>query len=726
MILQSIDLDNFMCYYGENRFEFTEGINVIIGDNGYGKSKLYDAIYWVMYDQVFDTSSKEFKPTKQLNNTIISDRALHEAEDGQIQCSVTLTFIDKRNENTYTLQRQLKATKENGEINFGSKSSRRVTKKKAYLTAQVVDNNEEIERIEKKIIPENIRHYMWFQGEQIEKLIDFRDNETLTQAINVLSDISNFDNISERTEALYSQVKNELKKKQRSLSKDKEKSDSLEDDRKQLERKLAELKGQLKEAEENSRKAEQKSSQLLNKLEDAQRIRELDDKRKAVEKDFNNVHQQLNNEQLTFHKKMFTNSWLLKGTEELFENFSEQYSKYEEDRLNKKAEIKAKLAVENELIKELQTRLPVNVPEPIYVQQMLKEQRCLVCNREAKEGSDAYKSIESLVNRSKKEIKELSDVEIAKHDFSNSFKSLYHNGLNQEKIISRVDEDIHNTLIRTQELLDRKGELREELDEITAEMENIVIETSIDTDQAKNIINDLRAQNKYAERFNVDIGYLNNQIKEVEKKLKKLEKDYEDLVVGDVDKGLIKKVDLCEELYNAATSTRDRVFKRLIDTLEEEANKHYLSMTQDNLSVRGIIKLREYNGNYTPELVDENDNQLLQLNTGNIILIKLATIMAIISARKSTRDTALYTLISDAPMSALGDDYTIGFCKTVSQTYRQSIIMSKEFYKNEDLRRELLNGNNINLGKVYMITPNLPDSERTNRKKLSTNIKPLN
>ena len=47
MIIEKIELENFMCYEGKNCFEFSEGINVVIGDNGYGKSKLYDAFYWV-------------------------------------------------------------------------------------------------------------------------------------------------------------------------------------------------------------------------------------------------------------------------------------------------------------------------------------------------------------------------------------------------------------------------------------------------------------------------------------------------------------------------------------------------------------------------------------------------------------------------------------------------------------------------------------------------------
>jgi DNA sulfur modification protein DndD len=100
--------------------------------------------------------------------------------------------------------------------------------------------------------------------------------------------------------------------------------------------------------------------------------------------------------------------------------------------------------------------------------------------------------------------------------------------------------------------------------------------------------------------------------------------------------------------------------------------------------------------------------------------------MAIISARQGSRDTDLYTLITDAPMSVFGEDYTIGFCKTVSHVYRQSIIMSKEFYKNEMLRRELMDSPDINRGKVYEITPSIVDADRTNRNALSIQIKALN
>ena len=104
----------------------------------------------------------------------------------------------------------------------------------------------------------------------------------------------------------------------------------------------------------------------------------------------------------------------------------------------------------------------------------------------------------------------------------------------------------------------------------------------------------------------------------------------------------------------------------------------------------------------------------------------LSVIMAIVSAKSNSGVVNLYTLITDAPTSVFGEDYTIGFCKTISKVYGQSIIMSKEFYKNQNLRNELLTNHEIKIGKVYMITPSILENERGNRNNLFTKIEALN
>ena len=50
------------------------------------------------------------------------------------------------------------------------------------------------------------------------------------------------------------------------------------------------------------------------------------------------------------------------------------------------------------MIKELQTRFPIDVPEPIHVERMLEGKHCLVCDREAPKDSDPWLKNEG-VNR---------------------------------------------------------------------------------------------------------------------------------------------------------------------------------------------------------------------------------------------------------------------------------------------------------------------------------------
>jgi DNA sulfur modification protein DndD len=728
MILKSIELTNFMCYYGQNKFDFEEGINVIIGDNGYGKSKLFDAFYWVMYDKCFDTSVKEFKTTRLLNKSLISDKALFETTDGYINVSVILQFHNTEKDCIYFIERKYGARKLGEEIKADTESEEIVSwKELSFMNSRVITDPLKIELIKKSILPDNIKPYMWFQGEQVESIIDFNSSNTLTQAINILSNISRFDEINKVTACLKESSLAELNRKQRALSKDRGRSEELEIARENAVKKIKRLEKLELEQRDNLGIAEEKADQLFGKIDDAQKIKELETKRKTIESLLSDVLAQEKIEQIALHKKMFTNKWVLKGTEDLFEKYKTIYSKYEEKKLNKVAEIKARLEIENEVIKQMQTRLPIDVPEPIYVERMLEIERCLVCDREALKDSEAWNKIKELLDRSQMKIKEFKDKEITKHDFSNELKRLFHNGLGLGHVMKNIEDNIKESYISLDKLTKRRKDLSEELEKVEKEVKGLIAEASIDVNQATNFLSEYQAQLDFAKRFQRELTSTEISIEKAKGDLEITNKELADLVTGEIPEFLRNKVQVLEDLYHVTHATRDRVFKKLVEMLEFEANKHYQEMTQDNLSARGIIRLKKFsNDNYMPELVDNNGRVLLQLNTGNIILIKLATIMAIISARKSSRDTDLYTLITDAPMSVFGEDYTIGFCKTVSKVYRQSIIMSKEFYKNASLRKELLSNKDIKLGKVYMITPSIPTSERTNRDSLLTLIKPLN
>jgi DNA sulfur modification protein DndD len=728
MIIEKIDIENFMCYAGTNSMEFTEGINVIIGDNGYGKSKLYDAFYWVMYDQVFVPEKKEFQNTKSVKSKIISDKAKAESKDGRVTASVSITFHNMEKDNVFILERKYSVTIKDGQVIETNDSEFTVMKKDlSYLNAKMVTDEDEKRRIVSNILPSHIKDYLWFQGEQVESIIDFNKQDSLTKAINVLSSIKRYDELIEIAASAAKSGNSEYDREVKRLSKDLDKSEQLENQKRQIESRIADLVQDETEAKENLSRAEEKAESLLSKFSDATKITEIKQRKKSIIEQLKSLNESLNEEQTSFHRKMFRNKWVLKGTAFLHDEYSSKYSAYENLKLTKAAALKAKNDLEAELQKKLQTRLPIDVPEPIYVQKMLEEERCLVCDREAKKDSEAWNKIKELIDRpkenSKPKVSEISTLQ----NFSDDFKRLYHNGLALTHRISEIDTDITETLKKINDINGKIRHVNNEMKKVEDELQKLVSDTSQSAEDAESIVAEYSIQNKYVKDFTEKLNKITQQIEHYRKNLNSINDQLKDLVTGEIPKWLIEKKQILNDFDEIATSTRDRVFSNLIAQLEKEANNHYTAMTSGNKSTRGQIKLRKLpNGNFMPEITDSNGNPLLGSNTSNLILVKLSAIMAIISAKSNDGIVSFYSLITDAPTSVFGEDYTIGFCKTVSKVYRQSIIMSKEFYKNQALRTELMTNSEIKIGKVYMITPSIPENERADRKNLSTKIEQLN
>lgn len=728
MIIEKIELENFMCYAGNSSMEFTEGINVIIGDNGYGKSKLYDAFYWVMYDQVFVPEKKEFQNTRAVKSKIISDKAKANAKDGKVSASVSITFHNLEKDSMFILERKYTANIIDGKLIETNDSEFTVMKKElSYLNAKMVTDEDEKRRIVATILPPQIKDYLWFQGEQVESIIDFNKQDTLTKAINVLSSITRYDELKEIAAAAAKAGNLEYDREVKRLSKDTDKSEQLEGEKKRLDNLIVDLLVDEKEAKENLSRAEERCETLLGKISDATKVSEFQQRKKTILEQLKELSDSLNEEQTSFHRKMFRNKWVLKGTESLHAEFSSRFITYENKKLEKAAEIKAKLAAEDEIAKKLQTRLPLDVPEPIYVQRMLDEEKCLVCDREAKKNSDAWNKIKELIDRPDKKLKSADDEPITKQDFTDDFKKLYQNGLALTHRIKEIDVDIKETLKRISNINAKIREANKEMKKVDEDIQKLLSDTSQTVESAESIIAEYSIQNKYVKDFMDKLNKLTQQLDFNKNNLKNVKDQLKDLVTGEIPKWLIEKKDVLNDFESIAESTRERVFNDLIAQLEKEANSHYEAMTSGNKSARGSIKLRKLpNGNYMPEITDNKGIPLLGSNTSNLILVKLSAIMAIISAKSNDGIVSFYTLITDAPTSVFGEDYTIGFCKTISKVYRQSIIMSKEFYKNQSLRTELMTNSEIKIGKVFMITPSIPESERDNRNNLSTKIDPLN
>ena len=113
MIIHSLTINNFQSYYDEQEIKFSEGLNLIIGNGGKGKSKLFNAFYWVLFGKIYITS-EGWCPTDDLYNSshkalhqyeFINKKALHDALiDQQVTCTGVLEIEDDKHK-SYTIER---------------------------------------------------------------------------------------------------------------------------------------------------------------------------------------------------------------------------------------------------------------------------------------------------------------------------------------------------------------------------------------------------------------------------------------------------------------------------------------------------------------------------------------------------------------------------------------------------------------------------------------------
>ena len=68
MIIKTIEIQNFRSYYKENKFELVNGLNLILGANGDGKTTFYEALEWL-----FRTDGTQKMDTKYISKKRCED-----------------------------------------------------------------------------------------------------------------------------------------------------------------------------------------------------------------------------------------------------------------------------------------------------------------------------------------------------------------------------------------------------------------------------------------------------------------------------------------------------------------------------------------------------------------------------------------------------------------------------------------------------------------------------
>lgn len=130
------------------------------------------------------------------------------------------------------------------------------------------------------------------------------------------------------------------------------------------------------------------------------------------------------------------------------------------------------------------------------------------------------------------------------------------------------------------------------------------------------------------------------------------------------------------------------------EKIEEKANEYYHEMTKNNPAIIGDIKIDLQNSElYT---IDENGNKIRNMNTANVIIIRIA-VLAGIMAIASEQFDIVYPFVTDNPVNSLDGDNAVSTLNTIINSFEQSIIIlpdeKPKDSKSDDKIRELIKSN---------------------------------
>lgn len=690
MKINSITINNFQSYYEEQTIEFGDGLNLIIGNGGKGKPKLFNAFYWVLFGKIYVTSEGwcttddlYLSSHKALHKfEYINKKALYDAKiDGKVDCYVQLDLTDDKGHN-YIIERQASAIRQpvqewdKPESWNVSPSSLKVTYDVATGTKNV--NGIMAESIITDLFPEGIRGYIWFQGESLDSLIDFRKKQNLKDAVRHISYYPYYEKLTAIISKAKAKIESQESRKLREANKQNSEIRSLI-------LKIDFLRGKIQTEEENKKKYENNIAQIEIALADdetkmqglagfSKLIKDYDECEKEILR-INNQLTEIDNSQ----RSLLPSLWILRGTDKLIEKSKEIISSHV----------------------ELETSVPekkyIDEPSRAKLEDILnKDHQCFVCGSPVDEAHPH--AVEWILNRLRMQeeyYKELDDFR-NNLEFSKQFNMLVGKIQDYPDFVLRSLKGIDRQFQETEEEMDRLiAKRRKQLEkktELDKQIENVKQKYGVDPHREASTVptltsnirasrGNLEKQRKLLESCKSAISDYTRQQQDAERELNSM---------GANNTGTVTQVAETEWkhistfLEAVCKDVQEKARKELLKKIEERANEFYEKFTEHDKGYKGRVEIDE---DYTITFDGG-------LNTSHEDRKKMSIINALLSLNQDALQT-YYPFISDAPTSSFDPSTTHKYLLGIKDIFGQSIIMTKDVEVGSDKYRDLYNQDNV-------------------------------
>ncbi len=672
MKINSITIHNFQSYYGEQTIEFGDGLNLIIGNGGKGKSKLFNAFYWVLFGKIYVTS-EGWCTTDDLY--LSSHKALHKYEyinkkalydskiDGKVDCYVQLDLTDDKGHN-YIIERQASAIRQpvqewdKPESWNVSSSSLKVTYDVATGTKNA--NGIMAESIIADLFPEGIRGYIWFQGESLDSLINFRKKQNLKDAVMHISYYPFFEKLTTVISKAKAKIESQESKKLKEANKQNSEIRSLL-------LKIDFLRGKIQTEEENKKKYENNIAQIEIALaDDETKMQGLAGFSKLI-KDYEECEKEIIriNNQLTDidnnQRRLLPSLWVLRGTEKLIEQSKEIINSHV----------------------EVETALPekkyIDEPSRSKLEEILnKDHQCFVCGSPVDEAHPH--AVEWIMNRLRMQeeyYKELDDYR-NNMEFSKQFNMFVGKIQDYPDFILRslkeidrqfqeTEDEMDRLMARRRNYLNKKNDLDKQIESVK---QKFGVDPHREASSVPTLTSNIRASRGNLERQNKLLESCKSAIIDYTRQQENAERELKGM---GSNTGTITQVAETEWkhistfLETVCGDVQEKARKELLRKIEDRANLFYEKFTEHDRGYKGRVE------------IDDDYSIAFDggLNTSHEDRKKMSIINALLSLNQEAIGT-YYPFISDAPTSSFDPNTTHKYLMGIKDIFGQSIIMTKD------------------------------------------------
>ena len=718
MKINSITINNFQSYYGEQTIEFGDGLNLIIGNGGKGKSKLFNAFYWVLFGKIYVTSegwcttdNLYQSSHKALHNyEYFNKKALSEAKvDGKISCSVQLELEDDKG-NNYIIERQASTIRQ-PQSEWDKPESWSLPVASLKVTYDVPTGTKTVngiiaDGVVSDLFPEGIRGYIWFQGESLDSLINFRNRQNLKEAVRHIS----YYPFYEKLTAIIGEAKNKIAKQEvRKLTEVNKQNNEV----KALLARIRMLRERIQIEEENKKKHQQNIEIIQIALADDESKMEGLAGFSNLISDYDNCEKEiirLNNrltELDTEQRRLLPSLWLLRGIDGMIEQSKQIISSHVEEESS------------------LPEKKYIDEPSRIKLEQILnKDHRCFVCGSPVDEAHPH--AVEWIMNRLKMQEEYYKELEDYRNnmEFSKQFNMFV--GKIQDypdyllRSLKGIDKQFQDIADDEEKLMALRKKQHDKKNELEKKIEDVKRKYGVDPHkEASNVprlTTSIKASRSNLEKEKKLLNSCISTIKEYNFHLEEAERN----LGSSSGTSAITKVAETEWknisifLESICRDVQEKARKELISKIQIRANEFYDKFTEHDRGYKGRI---EINDDYTISF-DAG------LNTSHEDRKKMSIINALLSLNQEAIGT-YYPFISDAPTSSFDPSTTHKYLLGIKDIFHQTIIMTKDVEIGSDKYNDLIKQDKVS--RVFQLDTQSyrSDSKKPEIWEVSTIVKSL-